>query len=649
LAALEARTRPDARDQVGAWLADLERARRVIRVRFAGTEQWAVIEDAGRLRDALGVALPTGVPEAFTELVADPLGDLVRRHVRTHGPVSSTGIAARFGLGNAVVQHTLARLEAAGLVVRGALRPSGLGGTGDEWCDPEVLRRLRRRSLAALRAEVEPVEPQALGVFLPHWQHVGTASALRGADGVLRAVEQLAGAVVPASALETLVLPARVLDYSPALLDELTTSGEVLWCGHARLPGSGGGDGMISLHLADGAALTLRTPEPVEPQGPLDTPLHRAVLDLLDGSGGYFLARLAELAGASTAATLTALWDLVWAGRVTNDGLGPLRESVGAGAGGAHRAPRTPARARPVRGTRFSGLARAASAGPSAAAAVRTGGGRWSALPTVEPDPTVRAHALTQVLLERHGVLTRAVAPSEGAAGAFRDVYRVLRGLEERGAVRRGYFVEGLGGSQFALPGAVDVLRSDAADRARSHESDAAADAPGAQGLPAGGAPGRGRRAPAAVLLAATDPANPYGAALPWPRPDVGARGPGGGPDGSGPDGFRHTEPPTAHRPGRKAGAVVVLVDGDLVLYVERGGRTVLSFTPAQPGGVRQLGAATRELAASTRAGTLGRVLVQRVDGVPALAAARDRTPLAAALLDAGFAVTPRGLRVAGG
>ncbi|GAB2460069.1 Lhr family helicase [Xylanimonas ulmi] len=621
LPALEARTRAQARGQVADWLSGLEGDRRVIRVRFAGADQWAVAQDAGRLRDALGVALPVGVPEAYTELVPDPLGDLVRRHVRTHGPVAAADVAARFGLGVAVVLHALARLEAAGTVVRGALRPSSLGGTGDEWCDPDVLRTLRRRSLAALRAEVEPVEPQALGVFLPRWQQVGSRAAARGADGVLRAVEQLAGAAVPASALETLVLPTRVPDYSPSLLDDLTTAGEVLWCGHARLPGSGGGDGMVSLHLADGAPLTLRPPDPVEEGGPLDTDLHRAVLDLLTGSGGYFLPRLADLAGASTGATLEALWDLVWAGWVTNDGLGPLREAVGVGGGGAHRAPRAPARARPVRHSRFGALGRPASA-LSAAATVRSGGGRWAALPTVERDPTLRAHALTQVLLERHGVLTRAVAPSEGATRAFRDVYRVLRELEERGAVRRGYFVEGLGGSQFALPGAVDQLRVDAADRVRAREADDEA-------------PARPGPTPhSALLLAATDPANPYGAALAWP--------PGPAPlDGAG-----------AHRPGRKAGAVVVLVDGDLVLYVERGGRTVLSFALDGRAAADQpaiADAAARELARAARAGSLGRLLVQRVDGVAALAAARERTAVAAALLDAGFAVTPRGLRVAGG
>ena len=661
VAALRARTREDRRDDVEGWLAELEAARRVIRVRLGGSvgerhdeaEQWAVVEDAGRLRDALGVALPVGVPEVFTEPVRDPLGDLLRRHARTHGPFGAADVAHRFGLGVAVAAQTLARLETAGTLVRGRLRPESLGGTGDEWCDPEVLRTLRRRSLAALRAEVEPVDQEALGVFLPRWHGIATSDGsssagstprstggtLRGHDGVLRAVEQLAGAAVPASALETLVLPARVADYSPALLDDLTTSGDVLWCGHARLPGSGGGDGMVSLHLADDAPLTLPPePEPADVDV-LDTPLHRVLLDLLTGSGGYFLPRLAELADASPTDTLEALWDLVWAGLVTNDSPTVLRERLG-GAGGAHRAPRAPARARPVRRSRF-GLARPPSGrtGP-----LPGGGGRWAALPAREQDLTVRTHALTQVLLERHGVLTRAVAPSEGVTGAFRTVYRVLSELEERGTVRRGYFVEHLGGSQFALPGAVDQLRTDAQDRARALEAEAAA-----RDDVAGGAPGRRHQS---VLLAAADPANPYGAALAWPAPSAGdvpeadARRPSAqSPSGQRPAGgaARPGSRSGLHRPGRKAGAVVVLVDGDLALYVERGGRSLLSFGVT---GARLTLAAT-VLADAAATGRLGRILVQRVDGVPALTAARDRTPAAAALLDAGFGVTPRGLRPA--
>ncbi|MEG3614892.1 ATP-dependent helicase [Isoptericola haloaureus] len=586
------RVADDVTGAVPDWLAALERDRRAIRVRVAGTEQWAVAEDAGRLRDALGVAPPAGLPDAVMAPAADPLTDLLRRHARTHGPFTAAGAAHRFGLGVAVVTAVLSRLERDGRLTRGALRPEVIGGTGDEFCDPQVLRTLRRRSLAALRAEVEPVEPEALGVFLPRWQGT-TGPRLRGTDGLLRAVEQLAGAAVPASALETLVLPARVADYSPALLDELTTTGEVVWAGHAALPGT---DGTVSLHLAEDAPLTLAQPAPLGPEGTLDTDLHRVLLDLLTSSGGYFLPRLVELADAPTEDVLETLWDLVWGGHVTNDGLAVLRARLGTG-GGAHRAPRQPGRARPVRRSRFA-VARATV--PPA------GAGRWSALPTREEDATVRTHALAQVLLDRHGVLTRAVAPSEHVAGQFREVYRVLTGLEERGAVRRGYFVERLGGAQFALPGAVDRLRVDAGDRDRVRDDPDAA--------------------PPGLLLAATDPANPYGAALPWPGTTP---GPGDAPGG--------------HRPGRKAGAVVVLTNGEPALYVERGGRTLLTFT-TEPAAL-EVAAAT--LADRARQGRLGRLVVQRIDGVASLEAVRTPSAAAGALLGAGFSVTPRGLRVA--
>lgn len=721
VSALEARSAESA--DVAGWLAGLERARRAIRVRFAGVEQWAVAEDAGRLRDALGAALPSGIPETFTEPVPDPLGDLLRRHARTHGPFPASDVARRFGLGVAVAGSALARLEATGVLVRGRLLPDALGGVGDEWCDPGVLRVLRRRSLAALRAEVEPVEPEALGVFLPRWQGVGGSAPLRGTDGLLQVVEQLAGAAVPASALETLVLPARIADYSPALLDELTVAGEVLWCGHARLPGSGGGDGLVSLHLADTAALTLPALEPVEEGGPLDSDLHRAVLDLLTGSGGFFLPRIAELVAAPPGEVLEALWDLVWAGWLTNDGLGALRERLGVG-GGAHRAPRAPGRARPVRRSRFalspgrpasalglggggagaalaglSGTGVAGVGGPAGTGATARGGvgglrgvtlpgggGRWSALPAREADPTLRAHALTQILLDRHGVLTRAAAASEGVTGGFRDVYRVLSELEERGAVRRGYFVEHLGGSQFALPGAVDRLRVDAQDRTRILElaADPSSAGPGSDG---DGQAGPRSTTRGAVVLAALDPANPFGAALAWPATTAsGAPGPAQSAGtvaattaalatpadpwldaasddaavsaltagrGSGtPTGTTTAVEGGTHRPGRKAGAVVVLVDGDLVLYIERGGRTVLSFGHPWP----RVTTAAAALAEAVRAGRLGKVLVQRVDGVPALeatsrAGSRDvpgPAATAAALVSAGFGVTPRGLRLRG-
>ncbi|MCC2319257.1 ATP-dependent helicase [Cellulomonas chengniuliangii] len=644
IAGLEARTREDARGDVAAWLAELEAARRVIRVRLGGVppddaEQWAAIEDAGRLRDALGVALPVGVPEAFTEVRPDPLGDLVRRHARTHGPFPAAQVAHRFGLGVAVVTEVLRRLEQAGALVQGRLRPDVLGGAGDEFCDADVLRTLRRRSLAALRSEVEPVDPQTLGVFLPRWQgvHAATgarAARLRGVDGLARVVEQLAGATVPASALETHVLPARISDYDPAMLDELTAAGEVLWAGHGEL---GAADGLVSLHPAAVADLTLPAPTEAVPGGLLDSAVHRAVLAALSGGGAFFLggllpqvAQIAEASGEhpdppTQAEVLAALWDLVWAGHVTNDRFAPLRARLGSGST-AHRVRRPAARARSLApGSRLGlrqGLGR-----PSAAAAADSGG-RWSLLPPRETDPTMRAHALAAQLLDRHGVLTRAVAPAEGVTAEFGAVYRVLAALEQAGQVRRGYFVEHLGGSQFALPGAVDRLRLDARTVERAAERAARRASDG--DLAPGPTRGRDEEPPFVVVLAATDPANPYGAAIAWPPPPPGEDGPAG--------------VTGRHRPGRKAGAVVVLVDGALVLYVERGGRTVLTFTHD----VAQLELAAGSLAESVRRGQLGRMTLARIDGVEVLASATLDEPAGRALVAAGFAPTPRGLRLRG-
>lgn len=665
-----ARTRAEARDDVPAWLTELEAARRAIRVRLGGqpagrAEQWAAVEDAGRLRDALGVALPVGVPEVFTEVLPDPLADLLRRHARTHGPFPAAQAAARFGLGVAVVTEVLRRLEASGVLVQGRLRPDVLGGTGDEFCDADVLRRLRQRSLAALRAQVEPVDPQALGVFLPQWQGVQPVGrrpgGLRGVDAVARAVEQLAGFAVPASALETHVLPARVPDYAPAMLDELTAAGEVLWAGHAPLAGR---DGMVSLHPAAVADLTLApVPDLDDPDAPASERVHRAVLAALEGGGAWFLAALVDRVAAvwldddsppDAPAVLAALWELVWAGRVTNDGLGPLRSWL-AGGPTAHRTRSAPARGRPVRprlGLRAGGRlgvpgVRDGAATRATGATSGAGAGRWSLLPAREPDVTVRAHALAAQLLDRHGVLTRAVAPAESVGGGFASVYRVLTALEQAGQVRRGYFVERLGGSQFALPGAVDRLRTDAevVDRARERAADRRDAAPAGPALPwqdvpppAWGAPsgpgtwspgadepGRGARhdAPWVVVLAATDPANPYGAALAWPDPPE-VR-----------DGARH-------RPGRKAGALVALVDGALVLYLERGGRTLLTFTDD----AATLSAAADALATTTRERRTGRLTVERIDGAQVLSSDVLASPAAAALTAAGFLTTPRGLRL---
>ncbi|MEU5979026.1 ATP-dependent helicase [Streptomyces sp. NPDC047315] len=580
------------------WARSLAAARRAIRVRIAGEDHWAAIEDAGRLRDALGTALPVGVPEAFTEPVKDPLGDLLARFARTHGPFTSAQVAARFGLGAAVTDGALQRLAAGGRVVRGEFRPhlvahDALGApaseleTGQEWCDATVLRRLRRRSLAALRQELEPVPPAALATFLPQWQHLGGGHGLRGIDGLARAVEQLQGAAVPASALEKLILPSRVQGYSPTLLDELTTTGEVVWAGAGSLPGK---DGWVSLYLADAAPLLLPAPHPLE-----TTALHDAVLTALAPGYGLFFRQIADQVRATTHPDATdpqladAIWDLAWSGRLTNDTLAPLRSLLGSGrtAGStAHRARRTVPRGQ------YGGLT--AAARPASRGGPPTVSGRWSLLPPPEANPTQRAHALARTLLDRHGVVTRGAVAAEGVEGGFSATYRVLSAFEDSGQARRGYVVEGLGAAQFAMDGAVDRLRAAATARERGDE----------------------HAAPRAVVLAAADPANAYGAALSWPDP----------PDGAG------------HKPGRKAGSLVVLVDGDLALYLERGGKTLLAWPePDSPA----LHSAAQALAEAARAGALGTVTVERANGSSALT-----SPYARALETAGFHATPRGLRL---
>ncbi|MHB9858645.1 ATP-dependent helicase [Streptomyces sp. YIM S03343] len=708
------------------WPRELAAARRAIRVRIAGADHWAAIEDAGRLRDALGTALPVGVPEAFTEPVKDPLGDLLARHARTHGPFTSAAAAARFGLGVAVTEGALKRLAANGRVVLGEFHPAGIG---QEWCDAAVLRRLRRRSLAALRHELEPVPPAALAQFLPQWQHIGKGHALRGVDGLVRCIEQLQGASVPASALEKLVLPSRVTGYTASMLDELTAAGEVVWAGAGSLPGK---DGWVSLYLADAAPLLLPLPHPLEL-----TPLHQSVLDAVAGGYGLFFRQIADRVRATTHPDATdpqladAVWELAWSGRLTNDTLAPMRALLGSGrtAGStAHRAKRAVPRGR--YGSLTAAARTASRSGPPTVA------GRWSLLPAHEPDPTVRAHALARTLLDRHGVVTRGAVAAEGVEGGFSATYRVLSAFEESGQARRGYVVEGLGAAQFAMDGAVDRLRAVANARERGaalpdlpYGTDPATGrgaGPGAPGTwdpdgfeplgpfevpggpgdfgesgdfggfpgledleglrnpadpadpartdaPGGHTPGgriprpqgpRGRRStpdgyisprdlaqppgtrgggqafssydrglphrtttpgtgPApAVVLAAADPANAYGAALPWPDPPTGA----------------------GHKPGRKAGSLVVLADGELTLYMERGGKTLLAWPVAPdtaPFDDTRLQSAAEALAAAARAGTLGTVTVERVNGASALT-----SPIGALLERAGFIATPRGLRL---
>ncbi|USQ78871.1 DEAD/DEAH box helicase [Ornithinimicrobium faecis] len=622
---IAARTTPEASAQIPGWLDDLAGQRQVIAVRIAGDDRWADAQDAARLRDALGVAVPPGLPAAFLEPVADPLGDLVVRWSRTHTPYRRSALAARLGIGSAVLGDVVRRLVDSGRLVEGALRPLGAapggvtGGEADrdgqrdvdapadgdaeplesaveraepDVCDADVLRMLRRRSLAALRQEVEPVTQRSYARFLPTWQSVGT---LRGVDGLHRAVEQLAGARLPASGLESLILPARVRDYSPAMLDELMTAGEVLWQGHGPLPGD---DGWISLHLADTAPLTMTLPELTDPDAGASsdaaepTPPASEVQDLLSGGGAYFFRALADTLGRTDdGALLDEIWSLVWSGQVTGDTLAPVRALLSGGRG-AHRQRQSGARSSrwsrggvalsptSSRASRPGRPALPSRSGPS------TGVGRWSALPPVETDPTARALATAEQFLDRYGVLTRGSVVSEGTLGGFAGVYRVLATAEEAGRVRRGYFVEHLGASQFGTTGAVDRLRALSSDEDTVH------------------------------VLAATDPASPFGAAIPWP--DAG--------EGS-------------HRPGRKAGAIVVTAGGELVLYLERGGRTALTYSTD----LEACAATAAALAAQVRQGRLDSLTVAKIDGESALASPH---PLATALQDAGFHTAPQGLRL---
>ena len=475
-------------------------SRRAVEVRMAGEERLIAVEDVGRYRDALGVAVPRGVPDAFLAPVPDALSQLVRRWARTHGPFTSAEPARRLGVPVELVDDVLGRLAGAGTIVRGEFRPDG---TEREWCDAEVLRLLRQRSLAALRREVEPTSAEALARFLPAWQGVGAEG--RGLERLYDVIAQLQGVPVPASVLERDVLSSRVREYSPRLLDELLAAGEVMWVGAGSI---GRDDGKVVLLLRERAAallpgLGVGTGEP-----PSD-PEHDRLREVLAQRGACFFRELAV----DDQATLHSLWDLVWAGEVTNDAFGSVRAlSAKKRSGGKQRGGRP----------RLGSLT---ALGPP------TAQGRWSLVSREVasgrvPSSTESATALVGMLLERHGILTREAVRGEGIPGGFAGVYPVLRAMEEAGRIRRGYFVAGLGGAQFALPGAVDRLRA-----FRDGEAE--------------GQPG-------AVVLAATDPANPYGVALGWP----------------------------AKGPQRAAGAFVVLVGGLASLYVERGGKGLVALRP---------------------------------------------------------------------
>jgi ATP-dependent Lhr-like helicase len=543
-------------------IAHLARDRRIVPASIAGDARLIPIEYAARYRDALGVPLPMGLPESLLEPVRDAALDLARRYARTHGPFTTAEFAARYGLGRAMAEALLRTLAAAGRLLEGEFRP---GGAGREWCDADVLQTIRRRSLAKLRKEVEPVEPAVLARLVTSWQ--GLVRRRAGLDALLDAIENLQAAPLPASILESEILSARVDGYAPGDLDALAASGEVVWRGVEPV---GDRDGRVALYLTDHLPRLWR-PAPAAELSERE----QAILDDLKRQGASFFASLHEAAGGGyPGETVDALWDLVWKGVVTNDTFHALRAFT--------RAPGRRPRKR-ERGGRTPQFRSRRIAPPSAE-------GRWSLLAERVPSPasdTQWSTAMAQQLLARYGVVTREVAAAEGIVGGFGAVYDVLKALEDAGRVRRGYFV-GVGATQFALPPALELLRSlrDVPDE------------------------------PETLVIAATDTANPYGTTLKWPA--------------------------FAKGPTRTVGALVILVNGALAAYVPRGGRQLTVFLPEDEPARSTTGRAlARALAALARDEHRGGLLLAEINGrEPA------EHPLAPFLIEAGFNPSAMGFQM---
>jgi len=536
-------------------LEKLVAERRVAAVRIAGEERYVAAEDAGLYRDALGVPPPGGLPESFLEEHPDAMRALVRRFARTHGPFPTARLAERYGVDPS---PALRELEAEGALVRGELLP---GGTEREWCDSEVLRRVRRASLARLRKEVEAADTRELARFLPSWQNVDAfRRAGAGIDRLREALVPLQGVALTPKVWEGDVLPRRLGAYSPSWLDELCTSGEVVWVGAGAL---GRSDGRVALYFREDVRLAGPPPANSKLEAPSGE-IHDAIRERLAAGPSFWLDLLADVDHPPEELN-NALWDLAWSGAVTNDAFAPLR------------APRLRAVANSERpGRRFA--RRRSTTG----AAVQ---GRWSLTEPLfanAPGPGARLRAQAELMMERYGIVTRETVLAEGVPGGFSTLYAELGNLELLGTARRGYFVEGLGGAQFALPGAVERLRS----------------LPEADG--------------SYLVLAATDPANPYGASLPWPKLEGG------------------------RKPGRTPGAHLLLRDGEPVVFVERGGRGVLRLRKLDG---TELQEAMQALADAVSAGQLPKLAIEKLDGEAVIGSGHEET-----LIGAGFSRGPRKL-----
>jgi len=552
----EIRARTANRKSAAVWIGQLRNERRVVEVRIAGENRWIALEDAAIYRDALGTSVPAGIPASLLVTTTDALQDLVARFARTRGPFVVADVARRFALSDPVIHRTLRQLESRGRVLEGEFQP---GGTGTEWCDANVLRTIRQRTLAKLRHQIEPVEHAVYGRFLPRWHRIGVER--KGPDALLEVIAQIQGYPIPASILEDQILRVRLTDFDPHDLDFLVSSGLVVWFGIERI---GPADGRIALYLAENAAHLL--PVRTQPEdGQLKGNVHQAVRQYLASAGASFFPQIVSgTGGGFRGETLDALWDLVWAGEVTNDTLMPLRAVLERKSNERRR-----------RTERAKNLARTAIV-PEAA-------GRWSLVSKMfgEPPAAARAAALARQLLDRMGIATREAVGSERVAGGFSSLYPVFKVMEESGRIRRGYFIAGCGAAQFADPGALERLR-------QFREPD---------------------EEPTIVMLAATDPANPYGAAFEWPGRD------------------------DNRQVGRFAGAQVILVDGELAAYFSKTERSLLTFfrrsdAPAD----RLAGAVVRALSGLVTSGLRRALLITEIDGVdPA------QSVLADALRKAGF------------
>jgi ATP-dependent Lhr-like helicase len=580
-------------EEVADTVGKLMRARRVLEVHVAGDKRLIAVEDAARYRDALGVPLPPGLPTAFLQEAPNALVDLVRRFARTHGPFTTHEAATRFDLPMGSVEAVLQGLVQSGKVVEGGFRP---GGIHREWCDDEVLRAIRRRSLARLRKEVEPVEQRTLARLFTRWQ--GVVQPRRGLDALLDVIENLQGAPLPASILETEILPARIVGYKSADLDTLIAAGEVVWVGMDPL---GERDGRIGLYLAEKlhALWPIAPPQPVErivrdeegsviPASTAETSRETKVVEYLKIHGASFFQDLHDgVGGGYPGETLEALWSLVWKGLLTNDGMAALRAYC--------ERPSTSSR-KPARRINQQAVFRSRRTTPP------TAQGRWAlngAAFAKERSATEWSHAMAQQLLTRYGVVFRETAHAENLPGGFSAIYDVMKALEESGKIRRGYFAADLGATQFAMPAAVDLLRS-----LRVQQDPDKVEM---------------------LQLAATDPANPYGALMRWPAaPDAGSS------------------------LTRSVGARVILCDGALVAYLRRGNPNLQVFLPEEEPQRSHVARSLAEFLVSRVQGERGDedagragMLISTVNGVAVVESAMARP-----LLDAGFAAGAMGFNV---